>query len=181
MANTCFYEIKVTGRKNDVDRVFEVLRNENNQERLIRQDLVSMDDVDRVDIENNKIISREGYGECAWSLACSLCIDECQEGTINLQQLSRKYNVVIEAMSEECGMEFCEHYLFDKGDTVMDETYDYQEIELDDEDLTLGDFNKMTEQELTQEEFDKLRSKESWYSYYGDPNRDFRDHFKYFK
>ena len=25
MANTCFYEIKVTGRKNDVDRIFKVL------------------------------------------------------------------------------------------------------------------------------------------------------------
>lgn len=69
-----------------------------------------------------------------------------------LDKESKRLNLMIEVYSEECGEAFQEHYLFDNGDTIIDECVDYNEY-------YIGDYNSKAEAE---DELDIEITDEEW-------------------
>ena len=83
------------------------------------------------DIKND-VVSVYISGYCAWSV--ETCMGEsgyaknCPEDSTSLQESSEELHLMIEVYSKESGMEFAEHYLYDKGKEVENEERDYEEF-----------------------------------------------------
>lgn len=63
-------------------------------------------------------------GVCAWSLESCCRASGYSEGVDLFEVNSKDLNIVMEAHSEELGMGFREHYIYDKGKCLADECYE---------------------------------------------------------
>lgn len=135
MPNYCNYEMKIRGSKNAIQRVVDCLKADYNytigkpeHKHFFRvfqaevSDFVKVDDKDTYEVFI--------WGDCAWSVYSCMCKGEhtyynsLKEsypdifmGT-TLEEQSK--DCIIEVFSEEEGMEFSEHYLFENGKCLID-------------------------------------------------------------
>lgn len=142
MPNYCYYEMCVRGQKKNVEEFIKVIKADYNytdmkftyKRHLFRVFSADYDELEQVENDDYRVIIS---GDCAWSVATcmlphgyyrSLKAEYPNEfrGT-TLQKESRKLNLAIEVYSEECGMCFQEHYLFDNGEEIINECVDYNE------------------------------------------------------
>lgn len=124
MANICEFDMKVTGRKEDVLEFVDTLK-------LQAALYFDIDDT----FEQGDYMSVTGFGGCKWSIYSSM---RSSRYSFSLEDMSERLDLVIEAYSKEPGLEFQEHILIDKGEVLIDECVDYEEYfveELDQEGL----------------------------------------------
>ena len=135
MPNYCNYEMKIKGSKKKIQEVIDTLKADYNYGigKPEHKHLFRVFDVFEEEMveEGNNTYSMFIAGLCAWSVYSCMCSGEhtyyndLKErfpdifmGT-TLQELSR--DCIIEVFSEEEGMEFSEHYIFENGVCVLDD------------------------------------------------------------
>ena len=141
MPNYCDYEMKVVGTKKQIQNVIDTLKADYdyNEGKPTHKHLFRVFDVNEGEFEkeDNGLYSMYIFGYCAWSIYSCMCKGEHTYyndvkkdfpnifmGT-TLQELSK--GCKIEVFSEEEGMEFSEHYIFDDGDCLLDDCVDVQQ------------------------------------------------------
>ena len=121
MANNCWFEIHVKGRREDCEKWFSLMKGETIDNSFCR--IFNVDITDVTDTDDECVMCL--CGDCAWSLQSC-----CRSGytAIDLFELyTRELHLVMEAYSEEPGIGFMEHYFYDNGDCIEDECVDYTE------------------------------------------------------
>ena len=146
MANNCYYEMKVTGKKEDIDRLFNILKYKDEELKLAR-----IFSADLVDIEDK---GEESYafiaGDCAWSVHSCM---RTGEGTYseytpeltNIRHLSEVLGLEIEIISDEPGIGFCEHYYYKNGEELLNDCIDYPEFDVEDEECDFEPFGDLVD------------------------------------
>lgn len=141
MPNYCDYEMRVQGKKENVEEFVKVIKtdyqydNEGNCKCEAGRHLwrVFEADSDIVDIEDGLAVASI-WGYCAWSVfSCMFDGDGTYQhdrpdgcGT-TLPIESENLGLEIEVYSKEPGMCFMEHYYIDNGEITTDECIDYTE------------------------------------------------------
>lgn len=118
MPNYSYYEMKIKGTKKNVEKCIRAMRWEgeyadNGVGRVFNCDIIEQND-------NFTIVG----GDCAWSISSAMRKGENEN---NIEKLSKKLNLSIEAYSEEPGCEFQEHFCVINGNIQLDECVDYIE------------------------------------------------------
>lgn len=72
-------------------------------------------------------------GDCAWSLN-TCCLGTGYADRDLFAQNTRELNLVMEAYSEEAGMCFQEHYVYDRGQCIESECVEFYSLHYDEED-----------------------------------------------
>lgn len=103
----------------------------------------------------------EGFGECAWSVY-SCCIEGYSKIDL-LAYWSKKLKLKIEIFSTEPGMGFLEHYIYDNGDQLLDETGEYYEYYYDEDEH--GSFEEYKKEYSIPEEVTKDDFVDGYYEY----------------
>jgi len=137
MPNYCDYEMKITGSKNAIKRVIDCLKADYNygtgkpEHKHFFRVFECEDGGDFIKEGENKY-SKYVFGYCAWSVAS--CMLDGQYTYYN--DIKKEYpkifmgttlkeqskDCIIEVFSEEGGMGFSEHYIFNKGVCELDDT-----------------------------------------------------------
>lgn len=117
MANNCYYRMMIRGRREDCGKW--IRRMESPEEPNGFHRIFSAIVYDERGDDND--FSAMIEGDCAWSLE-SCCRASGYSGGIDLFAVnSKELNIVMEAYSQEVGCEFQEHYIYDKGNCLVDE------------------------------------------------------------
>lgn len=169
MPNYCVYNMKVTGRQEDVDQFIKELQVTDYSYndygcsgieeglrhlcRVFSADVIyDIPNKIKIDVDNS-VILRDVIlsGDCAWSVAS--CMTDSPTSYYN--QLRERYgnrskattlkleskilNLIIEVYSEEPGCCFSEHMLYVNGEEIIDECVDYYETWEDEDGNELDD------------------------------------------
>lgn len=163
MANCCYYEMKVQGKKNDVDEFISILKcKDYSKPHMYR---VGSADIDN-EYADSKTDTYIAYisGECAWSVES--CMTQAGyyrtrgQGDPNatyLQKESERLSLAIEVFSSEEGFCFSERYVYIKGEEVVNHYVDRNVYYMEDYD----DADHMNEElgtSFTQEMFENSES-----------------------
>ena len=161
MANLCNYEMKIVGEKKSRDSFIKALT-QDGSEWIGRGGVVNLENED----EDSCII----FGYCKWSINASMIKDAISMRTepenwdfinketkdnhsfITLPEASAKYNLNIEAYSEEPGCCFAEHLLIRNGQVDINETTEYHEYYIGDYE-TKEEAEKETGLDISDEEW----------------------------
>lgn len=137
MPNICEFNMKVIGKDKNVSEFLEMLTDYDLPKhfwRVFDDTLTVTKHPDDSKDETTAYIS----GDCAWSIyACmtdeehSYAADHPEEGT-SLQKESERLSLSIEVFSWAPEMGFSEHFAYQNGETLAEETCDYGELYVDD-------------------------------------------------
>lgn len=138
MANYCNYVMKITGRKENVEELIDMMKWQGKYE---GQGLGRIYDCWEDDIEEitEEFVAAQVSGNCAWSVLTAM--RNYNGRTPSLESESERLGLVIEVYSTETGMGFQEHCMIDKGYVVFEECLDYEEHWIDEFD-TLEEYNE---------------------------------------
>lgn len=128
MANNCYYEMMICGRRQDCREWLRRMRSDDEPNHFWRmyKDLVFYDKSG--DDEN---FSMKIAGECAWSLETCCRASGYSKGIDLFAVNTKELNIVMEAYSQEEGMGFQEHYYYDKGECKIAECVDWEYVTYD--------------------------------------------------
>ena len=118
MANNAFYHMKVVG---DISNVEEFIRAMKWQGEYAEQGVGRVFNADVYEKEDNYAIIG---GDCAWSIISAM---RNEFNNNNIEKLSERLHLAIEAYCEECGFEFQEHFLVNNGVVIIDQCVDWEE------------------------------------------------------
>ena len=171
MANYCYYSMCVVGSKDSIEEFIKVIQADYNYDtmnfsydrHLFRVFEAIDDDIEKIGPNLYRVTIS---GNCAWSVASCMFdthstsyysslksrYPDAFKGT-TLPIESERLNLQIEVFSEECGMEFQEHYVIINGDVKVDECIDYYEYYIE-EFATKEEAEKELEMEITDEEWE---------------------------
>lgn len=139
MPNICFFSMKVKGTQSSCYewlKRMESYDEPNHFFRIFEHDVIE----ENGNNENFYMIIK---GECAWSLESCCRASGYSNGTDLFEVNSRELNVIMEVYSEECGMGFQEHYIYNNGELKCDECVDYEEYWWDDNEFpSFNDFKQ---------------------------------------
>lgn len=174
MANYCYFTMKVTGKKENVKELIEMMKWEGRFKENGLGRIYWVDEYDNYE-EDGLFISKI-TGDCAWSVICSMMEDSGNK--ITLETESKRLNLVIEVFSEESGCCFQEHYLIVNGEVVINDSVDYESHFVLDYD-SIQDYNEEFDTDFTEEMVDQ-----DGYVVvggYGDDYCAFQNHLSYFE
>lgn len=128
MANNCFYQMRIAGKKESVEQLIAMLSGEAP---------VSLGRVFSADTEepftpylsNRSIGYADISGDCAWSIKEAMLSP--RNPSVTLATETKRLGLVVEAFSSEPGNQFQEHILINKGDILTFDRVDYQEYYLE--------------------------------------------------
>lgn len=173
MPNLCNYCMQVKGKSENVEEFIKIIQidyaydengncyNPSDNNKPVERHLWRVFDAY---VENDEMSDDirivEISGDCAWSVKSCMCdgfgtyqsTNPNGHGT-TLQQESKRLQLTIEVFSEECGMEFMEHFVFVNGECIIDDCVDYSEYYTGDFD-TVEEMNEEYGTDFTQEEFE---------------------------
>lgn len=166
MANTCTYEMRLAGERQNVIDVLHFIEGHGplveSKEEVFDRNIGKSKTIDTLepcyvgrcgyDSSPIKIVEKDGKmyaeldDECAWSVISSMIDREESGGACkSLTTLAAKYDVKMEIYSIECGVGFSEYYFFPGKDTA-EEGYSEDNFEhtgvsdaLQDDGLTVND------------------------------------------
>ena len=139
MANICSFSMKVKGNKEDIIQFYRAL----NQKGKIWMGRGAETDLGFNDDETAFM-----SGWCKWSIISALIdnaismrrepsrwsfgdgVDRDEIEFITLYEACKRWNLVMEVYSEECGMQFQEHFICDKGDVICEECVPWEEYDV---------------------------------------------------
>ena len=130
MANVCSYTLKVVGKYQDVCNFYTCLIGVEDYEENQMSTRFYDAECYRVE-EQGSNTAFYILGSCAWSVQSSF-IDYCESGEISVLSFSKKHHLSLEFYSEECGMEFAEHYIIRNGLITTKEVVKYREVSIED-------------------------------------------------
>lgn len=196
MPNECSAVVWVAGRKDHVDEFIRItkayynysdFKNEKSMEFSHTPHLFRIFYSEIMDYEQEGLFVCASLDIwCAWSVSSCMLEDgyyttlkkHCEEGGIpfygtHLVECAKKLNISIEAISEEPGMGFMEHYLINQnGDFVIYECVDMHEC-------YIGKYNTLAEYKqanpdseidiTTEEEYKAAKAEGAWYRVGGIP------------
>ena len=124
MANNCYFEMKIAGPEASVQECVKMLRHEGpylngGLGRVFSFDVI--DEPEKDPATGN--IAIHGAGDCAWSIKSAII----EWSPFNLENVSERLGLVIEAYSSEPGCRFQEHVLVTQGNIEINECVDYDE------------------------------------------------------
>lgn len=139
MANLCSFSMCVKGNREDIEKFYDAMR----QNDSIYMGRGADAEIEYEDDEQRAFIN----GWCKWSVQSALvdnAISMRKDPSmwsfgdknsddlefITLWEACKKWNIVMEVYSEEPGCEFQEHFICDKGDILCDECVDYHEYDI---------------------------------------------------
>lgn len=160
MTNNCLYTMKVIGNsEKDIDTFVGMLTYENMEKYFSR--IFSADPYDKV-CENNRW-SVMVAGDCAWSVYSCMCDGDYTYYTsrgdthlTNLAEATEELGLVVEIFSQEPGIGFAEHYIYDNGECLVSAEEDYQEYWNDGEFDTAQEFMEEYDLDLSEEQIRQL-------------------------
>lgn len=135
MANNAYYEMKVVGRQDNVEAFVRAMNWEDEYEQQGVGRVFSCEVYEQGESNNGYYVLISG--DCAWSIASAMRV---AHNPNNIERLSKRLELSIEAYSEELGMEFQEHFLVVNGDVEIDECVDVSEIDIEELDEYEDDF-----------------------------------------
>lgn len=185
MPNYCGYQMRIQGNTHDVEEVIKVIQADYNYDTMQFSADNHLFRVFEADISED---TTDGNyrdvvlgGSCAWSVFSCMMegvgtyysslkaeYGDKFRGT-TLVELSKKYNVMIEAYGEESGCEFQEHYLIHNGELLAEDCVRYIELYkeyLEEDETTLEEVLKesgFTMDDVTDEyDYYRIGGFESW-------------------
>lgn len=118
MPNYCLYRMKIKGTKENCYKWFEKMKTYEVPNHFYRMfDPIAVNE--ETGTENEYTMEFEGY--CAWSLESCCRASGYSEGIDLFEVNTKDLNLTMEAYSQELGLGFEEHYMYDKGNCVIDE------------------------------------------------------------
>lgn len=141
MANVCSFELKVVGKHDNVCNFLTCFFGEEEYETSQMPTRV-YDGTDCYNFDSSDPERTAAFltGSCAWSVS-SAFLDFSEPGNKNqILSFSKKHSLTLEFYSEECGMEFAEHYIIEKGKITTKEVVRFQEYYIEDVEDNLDDF-----------------------------------------
>jgi hypothetical protein len=137
MANTCYYEIRAKGEKQGIEALLSHLNKCGTKESQFYRvwDFILNDE--GIEDMCHDVYQLEGCGDCAWSVTSTFMTCMIHQPEPFIIYLSRHYGLLIEFISEECGLAFSEHIIIDKGNIRVNDCADvyYKEYEDGSEDV----------------------------------------------
>ncbi len=128
MPNYCYYEMHVKGKRENIEEFVKVMTDYERPQHFWRV-FSAYTDYRAPDQDGLTIASIAG--DCAWSVYSCMCIGPCtyagdvdESRRTSLQKESERLQLEIEVFSDEPGMCFQEHYLYNKGDELVAECVD---------------------------------------------------------
>ena len=121
MANNCMYDIHVTGSKEGIDTIrsgFGIPENTG----VFFGRIYSAEEYDSGERDGEYYSYL--YGDCAWSVDSAF--------NKNFRDIISKYKLNVEIYSEEPGVGFMEHYMWEYGEMTLNETADFLLWHIDD-------------------------------------------------
>lgn len=129
MANNCWYQMRIAGKKESVDQFIAMLSGEA-PIRLGRVFSVNTDEQFTPFPGNRGIGYADVSGDCAWSIRESMLPGS--NPSVTLATEAKRLGLVIEGYSSEPGLCFQEHVLINKGDILTFDCVDYEEYFIED-------------------------------------------------
>ena len=148
MANHCYFEMKIVGKKENVLKMYKYLKadycyNINGPLKYCTEDKhffrvfnACSDNLGEY-YDNKDNCYLQVYGNCAWSVySCMMSgpgtycdnYSHIKDAKFtSLDKVSKELNLDIEVISEEPGCEFMEHFLIKQGEILIDECIDFRE------------------------------------------------------
>ena len=147
MANHCDFVMKITGRKENVDELIDMLQWQRKHEDngLGRVYECWVEDAEEYDDE---FVSVKVSGYCAWSVLTAMRNYGGRHPS--LESETERLGLLVELYSSEAGMGFQEHCMIDKGEVIIDECVDYEEHCVEDFD-SIEDYNAEYGMDLTED------------------------------
>lgn len=126
MANNCDYSMKIVGTKENCERFVRKLESYEEPNHFWR--FFSVDVYDESDAYDEPI-DKNNYeiyicGDCAWSLETCCRASGYSDGIDLFEVNTKELELKLEAWSEEPGIGFQEHYIYDNGECLTDEYLD---------------------------------------------------------
>lgn len=147
MANYCEYTMKITGRKEVVNELIEMMKwqGKHTDNGLGRIYDCWVEDAEEYD---ETFVSVYANGNCAWSVLTAMRNYKGRHPS--LESETKRLGLLVEVYSSEPGMCFQEHCMIDKGSVVIDECIDYEEHYIGDFD-TIEEYNEEYRTNFTEE------------------------------
>ena len=134
MANNCFFEMHVSGRKRNLNKFFHYMdyKHQKEGEKYFPRTFPS-DKTEYITYNGNHVISI--VGDCAWSIYSCLCKgahtcfgEKNKNKTMhNMIDMSKYHKLEIEVWSEEHGIGFSEHYYIKNDEIIINDCEDLME------------------------------------------------------
>lgn len=131
MPNYCSYSMRVSGKKDNVNEFYKRMSDYDKPNHLWR---IFDTNICNENDNGDGTITIDVCGTCAWSIESCCRASGYSNGTDLLDVNSRELNLEIEIWSDECGMGFQEHYLYDNGECIIDQCIEWTEIYYDEYD-----------------------------------------------
>jgi len=117
MANNCCYSMKIVGTKGNCERFVRKLKSYEEPNHFWRIFEAGVYNCDGDDDNYEMYIC----GDCAWSLETCCRASGYSHGIDLFEVNTRELELKLEAWSEESGIGFQEHYIYDNGECLADE------------------------------------------------------------
>lgn len=124
MANNCCYDMRITGRKENVNEFIRMMKWEDEYAICGLGRVFSCYSHEPEVIEGD-IVYVDVFGDCAWSVSTAMMARAGREHS--LESETERLGIIVEVYSSEPGCCFQEHYLINKGWIEIDECVDYEE------------------------------------------------------
>lgn len=195
MPNECSAVVKVSGRKDSVDEFIRIMNADYDYDHYVEENMsfshnshfFRIFSADTMDYEQDGLFVVATLDVwCAWSIATCMFDDgyyntvkkECEEHNVsfhgtNITECAKKLELNIEAISEEPGMCFMEHYLVNPdGEFEIYDVVDMTEYYIN-EYNTLAEYKAANPNDgidiATEEEYANAKSEGCWYRKGGIP------------
>lgn len=141
MANICNFSMVVKGKRENIEQFMDMMEQKGT---VWMGRGANINSTEMEELENGKCRCQID-GDTKWSVKSSMVlnaasmrgnpdmwcfgegIDKTKLSFVTLFGACEQLNLAMEVYSEECGNGFQEHYLFDEGKLMIDETVDYTE------------------------------------------------------
>lgn len=159
MANNCIYTMKVIGNsREDVNAFVDMMTYENKERYFAR--IFSADPYDEEEKDGRYSVMIAG--DCAWSVYSCMCSGPWSyygqgnnSDLTNLEIETKRLGLTVEIYSQEPGIGFAEHFIYDNGNCLVGEETDFSEY-WNDEFETTEEFMEEYGLDLTPTQCDEL-------------------------
>ena len=158
MANKCYYNMKIVGATQEaVDEFIQMLDYSHPDGKFFAR---IFEAYPYTSYEENGNYVTQVTGDCAWSVYSCMCggaftyYDDNAKTTEKITNLAietKRLGLKVEIFSQEPGIGFAEHIIFDNGHQILSEETDYSEY-YNYDDLTLEEFEQEYGVTLTEEQ-----------------------------
>lgn len=128
MANNAIYRMKIVGAQDNVQEFIRAMQWKDEYTDCGAGRVCDCEVFSEGTVSGTSLYSCECEGACAWSI-----ISAMRNGANpnNIERLSERLKLAIEAYASECGFEFQEHFCVINGEIQCDECIDWTEVDVD--------------------------------------------------